>query len=162
MAARLHGSRRTTPLPAGWSRTRKRILHRDRRICYLCGEPGATEVDHVIPASRGGDDSDLNLAAAHATCHAKKTSRQARGEPRRRTPEAHPGRAPLSSTSTTLAGAHDRARWGAPRPSRNLQAAAIAGPTLYGLPRNASQAENFEATHAGLIPTGAGGARGAR
>jgi 5-methylcytosine-specific restriction protein A len=84
-------ARRTEAMPDGWPETRLRILKRDRRVCYLCRRHGAAEVDHVIPVSRGGSEDDSNLAAIHARCHRSKTAREARGEPRRRPAEQHPG-----------------------------------------------------------------------
>lgn len=76
--------------------TRQRILRRDRRHCYLCGEPGATQVDHVTPRHRGGGDDDANLAAICEPCHKAKTQREAAAQRntkarRRREPEPHPG-----------------------------------------------------------------------
>lgn len=50
-------------------RLRLIVLARDRGICWLCGQPGATTVDHVVPRSRGGSDELTNLAAAHAGCN---------------------------------------------------------------------------------------------
>lgn len=94
----MSGSRRTQPLPPHWDRTRRRILRRDGRICYVCHQPGATEVDHIIPASQGGSDQDDNLAAIHEDpCHSAKTIREALAHnwrattPRKREPERHPG-----------------------------------------------------------------------
>jgi 5-methylcytosine-specific restriction endonuclease McrA len=90
-------SRRTKPLPPGWSRTRKRILRRDQGICYVCHKPGADQVDHVVPVSRGGGEEDGNLAAIHEhPCHARKTAAEAnaanpKAQPRRRAQERHPG-----------------------------------------------------------------------
>lgn len=90
-------SRRTRPLPKNWGAIRRRILRRDQGICYICGKPGANQVDHIRPASQGGGDEDSNLAAIHEhPCHAAKTAREAnarnpRAVPRKRAPEAHPG-----------------------------------------------------------------------
>jgi len=85
--------RRTQPLPPDWQRTRRRILREHRAICYLCGKPGADQVDHVVPVSRGGTDEDANLRPVHRRCHERKTGREARAaQPnRRRAPEPHPG-----------------------------------------------------------------------
>jgi 5-methylcytosine-specific restriction enzyme A len=69
-------SRRTTPLPPGWTLTRQRILVRDGHTCCACGAP-ATHCDHVIPAAQGGDDTDENLQALCARCHQKKTAHEA-------------------------------------------------------------------------------------
>lgn len=38
-------------------------------ICHLCGRPGATTADHLIPQVRGGDDSLANLRPAHGPCN---------------------------------------------------------------------------------------------
>jgi 5-methylcytosine-specific restriction endonuclease McrA len=90
-------TRRVTPLPRNWGQIRRRILRRDQGICYVCGKPGANQVDHIVPASRGGGDEDENLAAIHAyPCHAAKTAREAnarnpRAVQRKRKAEAHPG-----------------------------------------------------------------------
>jgi 5-methylcytosine-specific restriction endonuclease McrA len=80
-----------------WATTKARILARDHGVCHICKQPGADEVDHVIPVYAGGSDDDTNLAPAHAQpCHAAKSSaegleaRRARGG-MRRPPEAHPG-----------------------------------------------------------------------
>jgi 5-methylcytosine-specific restriction endonuclease McrA len=74
-------------------------MTRDRGVCYLCGEPGADTVDHIVP----GDDHSLpNLAAVHDRvaphCHRAKSSREGTDARRvkgylrqRRTPERHPG-----------------------------------------------------------------------
>ena len=41
-------------------------------ICHLCGLPGADSVDHLIPRSKGGDNSMSNLAPAHIGCNASR------------------------------------------------------------------------------------------
>lgn len=82
-------------MPAGWSRTRRNVLN-DSSVCYLCGQPGADQVDHVLPRSRGGGDY-LNLQPVHRDCHAKKSSaegnnRRAELRARRLRPsDRHPG-----------------------------------------------------------------------
>lgn len=88
-------STRRQRLPRDWPRIRARILTRDRGICHACGQPGATEVDHLVA---GDDHQDANLAAIHTACHRSKSSAEghaARGQgpTRRRPPEQHPGRA---------------------------------------------------------------------
>lgn len=58
-------------------RTRRRILERDAGICCVCHQPGANQVDHVVPRSQGGTDDDTNLAAIHdRPCHLEKTQRE--------------------------------------------------------------------------------------
>lgn len=89
-------SRRVAPLPAGWPATRLRILERDGYMCQLCPNKAA-HVDHIVPASSGSkDNSDTNLQSLCATCHMRKTGREAqrlapRLAPRKRPLEAHPG-----------------------------------------------------------------------
>lgn len=92
-------STRRARLPRGWSnRIAPGILARDNRICYLCGQPGADTVDHIIP---GDDHREENLGAVHDRnpphCHRRKTiaerprPHQSRLARERRTPEPHPG-----------------------------------------------------------------------
>jgi 5-methylcytosine-specific restriction enzyme A len=95
-------SRRVAPLPMGWAATRRRILERWAYICHVCLEAGGVgmEIDHVIPVSRNGSDDDSNLRPIHGRndprkCHLRKTAREARGEPRARQPERHPGDVPV-------------------------------------------------------------------
>lgn len=59
-----------TPL---WRATRLRIFARDDFTCRYCGQRGGQlECDHVLPASRGGPDSDDNLATACKACNRSK------------------------------------------------------------------------------------------
>ncbi|MGE0133749.1 MAG: HNH endonuclease [Dehalococcoidia bacterium] len=93
---------RTAPLPRHWAALRKAVLHTHRGVCHVCGLPGATEVDHITPASRGGTDHPSNLAPIHGrrdviegraktNCHGAKTAREAGATARKREPERHPG-----------------------------------------------------------------------
>jgi 5-methylcytosine-specific restriction endonuclease McrA len=60
---------------------RSNILRRDKGVCYVCSEPGADEVDHVVPLwkfkaglASGSPDAPTNLKAIHADpCHKRKT-----------------------------------------------------------------------------------------
>lgn len=69
-------------LPSNWGSLRKKILARDRGICYICGGPGADSVDHITPRwlMRGSAEahSEQNLAAAHFNvapyCHRSKST----------------------------------------------------------------------------------------
>lgn len=54
--------------------TKKGVLRRDRHRCAYCGSAAST-VDHVQPASRGGDSSWLNLVAACLGCNGHKADR---------------------------------------------------------------------------------------
>lgn len=50
------------------------VLARDNRTCYVCqGE--ANEVDHLLPISRGGEDSYENLAAICRRCNLAKSDK---------------------------------------------------------------------------------------
>lgn len=98
--------RRSSPLPKDWaSRTRPRILRRDKHVCQwplatggTCGEP-ATDVDHKNPAYLGGTDDDDNLWALCRWHHNKKTAGEASAAahhkpPKKRPTESHPGLIP--------------------------------------------------------------------
>ena len=57
---------------------RARIFANAGGVCHICGEPidgirDAWEVEHIIPYALTRDDTDENLAPAHARCHAVKT-----------------------------------------------------------------------------------------
>ena len=77
------GGRRTAAL-------RAQVLEAYGSTCWLCGGPGATTVDHVVPRSRGGDPWDLaNCRPAHGSCNysrgnrppARRETRRANGDP---------------------------------------------------------------------------------
>lgn len=52
-----------------WQRTKARVIRRDNGTCHLCGLPGATSADHIVPHSHGGTDHPDNLRAAHIDCN---------------------------------------------------------------------------------------------
>lgn len=94
------GSTRKARLPKNWSTElvpETFAVYGD--TCYICGLPGANEVDHVNP----GDDHSLeNRRPVHGkgtvqNCHQRKSSceggraAQAKKPKRRRPPEPHPG-----------------------------------------------------------------------
>lgn len=54
--------------------SRKNILRRDRFRCQYCGSREKLTVDHVLPKSRGGRDTWLNLVAACTSCNNRKGS----------------------------------------------------------------------------------------
>lgn len=47
----------------------RRVLSQKGRTCHLCGQPGATTADHVIPRKAGGRNVLENLEPAHAACN---------------------------------------------------------------------------------------------
>lgn len=56
--------------------TRRNILHRDGHTCQYCGYTGEDlTLDHVVPKSRGGDDSWENIVTACVRCNIKKGNR---------------------------------------------------------------------------------------
>lgn len=48
-----------------WRKLRDQILKRDGGICWICGQPGADTVDHLVPWVAGGPSQWANLSAAH-------------------------------------------------------------------------------------------------
>lgn len=73
---------------------RLRIYMRDRFRCQYCGDKrNSTELtlDHIVPRSRGGDNSPVNIVTACVRCNNRKGSR---------TPEE--ARMPLLTTQTAL------------------------------------------------------------
>jgi 5-methylcytosine-specific restriction protein A len=88
-------SPRKSRLPANWPQLRRYVLARDGRICYVCRQPGADQVDHLVA---GDDHREENLRAIHAwPCHARKSSSEggtaaASVRPKTQRPaERHPG-----------------------------------------------------------------------
>jgi len=56
--------------------SRKNILRRDGHRCQFCGRTDVPlTVDHVLPVSRGGEDSWDNLVCACVDCNNKKGDR---------------------------------------------------------------------------------------
>lgn len=43
--------------------------------CHLCGLPGATTADHLVPRSKGGSDELANLRPAHGKCNSARGAR---------------------------------------------------------------------------------------
>ena len=74
------GSRHKERTSSGWQQQRdaRKILTKYRGICHVCGHPGATDVDHVIPVAEGGPDTLANKRPIHPTpCHRDKTLAEA-------------------------------------------------------------------------------------
>lgn len=58
--------------------TRRKLLRRDRGLCAYCGQSvgeAALQAEHIMPASRGGAWSRINLVAACAACNGRKAAR---------------------------------------------------------------------------------------
>jgi len=61
--------------------TRNRILKRDGYRCQEClrdwsSDPSRLDVDHRLPKSKGGPDTDDNLRTTCLTCNRRKGTRQ--------------------------------------------------------------------------------------
>ena len=69
-----------------WKKIRQMILVRDNYMCQPCLEKDrltpATEVDHIIPKAKGGDDNPDNLQAICTDCHKAKTTQENGGKPK--------------------------------------------------------------------------------
>jgi len=63
---------------AHWRKLREQTLERDRGLCQPCEAEGrarlATEVDHRVAKSNGGNDELANLQAICRECHRRKTA----------------------------------------------------------------------------------------
>lgn len=84
-----------TSTPA-WRRLRLAVLERDGYTCRIRGPKCTTyadTVDHVVPVSKGGPDTEANCRAACRSCHASRTGKQGRdARGYRKAPvEKHPG-----------------------------------------------------------------------
>lgn len=67
------GQRAAQYAGAHWRAIRKAVLARDP-LCSECGEQRSTTAAHVIPRSKGGSDSMLNLRGLCTSCHSRETS----------------------------------------------------------------------------------------
>ena len=73
---------------------RLRVYMRDKFRCQYCGEKkqvGELTLDHILPRSRGGDNSPINIVTACLKCNNRKSNR---------TPEE--ARMPLLTSQTAL------------------------------------------------------------
>jgi hypothetical protein len=58
--------------------TKDKLLRRDRQTCAYCGEvyePRDLQAEHIVPESRGGAYSWMNLVAACGACNLRKANR---------------------------------------------------------------------------------------
>jgi CRISPR/Cas system Type II protein with McrA/HNH and RuvC-like nuclease domain len=61
--------------PKGIGVTRKRIFKRDNNTCCYCGSQRNLTIDHIIPKSRGGNNSWDNLVTSCFRCNSKKDNK---------------------------------------------------------------------------------------
>jgi len=68
-----------------WDQLRKQTMKRDNYMCQPCKKLGfitnATQVDHIVPKSKGGTDDLSNLQAICNDCHKIKTNIDNGGSP---------------------------------------------------------------------------------
>jgi 5-methylcytosine-specific restriction endonuclease McrA len=63
-------------LPLGWTEIKRLVFSRDGMICAYCGDTsGPFDIDHVIPYSRGGQNTPENLCVACKPCNQAKGSK---------------------------------------------------------------------------------------
>jgi|TARA_R100000482_G_C5027241_1_gene102423 5-methylcytosine-specific restriction endonuclease McrA len=55
--------------------TRNLIYKRDKNKCQYCGSTKNLTIDHVIPKSKGGQDTWENLVVACSSCNVKKSDK---------------------------------------------------------------------------------------
>jgi len=63
-----------------WRKIRAQVLERDAYLCVACKQAGrfvpATDVDHIMPKSKGGTDELENLQSLCKKCHRTKTANE--------------------------------------------------------------------------------------
>lgn len=59
---------------ASWQALRRAVLERDNFTCVYDGAV-ATEADHIVPRSKGGEDSMENLVASCKPCNARRQAK---------------------------------------------------------------------------------------
>lgn len=74
----LNGASRVNLFEIPLACTRHRLMRRDRLRCAYCGErfgERSLTAEHILPASRGGPWSWMNLVSACAPCNRRKAAR---------------------------------------------------------------------------------------
>lgn len=68
-----YGIRLSIASPATWQKLRRKVFVRDNFTCVYCKSTNVhLEGDHVVPFSKGGDDSMENLVTACRKCNREK------------------------------------------------------------------------------------------
>ena len=61
---------------------KKRIIARDKGICYICGKKAERPmIEHIIPARAGGKAVESNLAVSCQSCNLKKKTSDSKKYP---------------------------------------------------------------------------------
>lgn len=74
----LHGAARVNLFDIVPAVTRRKLFRRDRHVCAYCGDrfgERALQAEHIVPESRGGAWSWMNLVSACACCNGRKAAR---------------------------------------------------------------------------------------
>jgi len=66
-------ARRSSGSTRRWRQIREVILRRDQYTCQYCGQDANT-VDHIVPISKGGNDTIENVRPSHGLCNLRKGS----------------------------------------------------------------------------------------
>jgi 5-methylcytosine-specific restriction endonuclease McrA len=59
----------------GISLSRHNVLRRDNFLCQYCGTSRNLTLDHLLPRSRGGENTWLNIVTACSKCNSRKGDR---------------------------------------------------------------------------------------
>ena len=74
----LHGASRVNLFDGAPSVAKEKLFRRDRHTCAYCGQrfhERALQCEHILPESRGGGWSWMNLVSACAACNGRKADR---------------------------------------------------------------------------------------
>lgn len=74
----LRGSARINLFDVAPGLTSAKLFRRDRHLCAYCGQlfgDRDLQMEHIVPASRGGASSWMNLVSACAACNGRKAAR---------------------------------------------------------------------------------------
>lgn len=64
--------RERRPIPAA---LRRRVMERDEHTCQECGATDDLSIDHIVPSSRGGPETEENLRVLCRPCNSRKGAR---------------------------------------------------------------------------------------
>jgi hypothetical protein len=61
-----------SPIDGRWRNLREAVFARDGHACVYCGSSDELACDHIVPRSRGGQNTMANLATACRPCNSSK------------------------------------------------------------------------------------------